>query len=155
MSPRRTPQLRGFDYVGRYRYFLTICAYRRRRAFRAAEVVEPLLLFVRQSAEALQFALIAYCFMPDHLHLLVEGRAEDADLRTFVNLLKQRSGFWWARRCGTRLWQDGFHDRVLRSEESTADVCRYIWGNPVRAGLVDRVEDYGFSGPDSARRACV
>jgi REP element-mobilizing transposase RayT len=40
------------------------------------EVVREQIL--RASREE-RFALIAYCFMPDHLHLLVHGQAEDAD----------------------------------------------------------------------------
>ncbi len=48
-------------------------------------------------------------------------------------------------RCGS-LWQEGYHDRVLRDEEATTTVVRYMLENPVRAGLVDRPELYPFWG---------
>jgi hypothetical protein len=35
---------------------------------------------------------------------------------------------------------------VLRNEEATLSVARYILENPVRGGLVKRVEDYRFAG---------
>jgi hypothetical protein len=35
---------------------------------------------------------------------------------------------------------------VLRGDEATLGVARYILENPVRAGLVARVEDYPFAG---------
>jgi putative transposase len=40
----------------------------------------------------------------------------------------------------------GFHDRCLaRTDETLADVARYIVENPVRAGLVQRPEDWPYS----------
>ncbi len=44
------------------------------------------------------------------------------------------------------LWQEGYYERVLRSDEATETVVRYVLDNPVRAGLVQRAEDYSFSG---------
>ena len=52
--------------------------------------------------------------MPDHLHLLLEGTSDDADLREAVRAWKQRTGYDWKQRTGSRLWQPGFHDRVMR-----------------------------------------
>ena len=39
------------------------------------------------------FALLAYCFMSDHVHLIMEGRSDRADLRRFVKISKQRVAF--------------------------------------------------------------
>ena len=52
--------------------------------------------------------------------------------------------FQWPAVSG--LWQPSFHDRVLRDDESDLHVLRYILWNPVRAGLVERPEDYPFLG---------
>ena len=46
-----------------------------------------------RTAGAYQFAVIAYCFMPDHMHALVEGLATSSDFRRFVAMFKQRSAF--------------------------------------------------------------
>ena len=86
--------------------------------------------------------------MPDHVHVLVEGLADDSDLRGFVRDAKQRSGFAFAQRSGRRLWQDGYYDHVLRDDESTIAVARYIFENPVRAGLARRVDAYPHSGSE-------
>jgi REP element-mobilizing transposase RayT len=40
-----------------------------------------------------QFALVAYCFMPDHVHLLVEALSESSCALRFVARTKQRTGF--------------------------------------------------------------
>ena len=84
--------------------------------------------------------------MPDHLHLMVEGSSADARLTEFVRMFKQRSAFHWKRTFGGELWQRSYFDRVLRSEESTIVVARYVLANPLRAGMVVKVEDYRFLG---------
>ena len=86
--------------------------------------------------------------MPDHLHLLVEGTTLEVDLRRFVSAFKQQTGFGFVRQYSAQLWQDGYYDRVLRSDEETPDVVRYILDNPVRAGLVALFDQYPYSGSD-------
>lgn len=83
--------------------------------------------------------------MPDHLHLLVEGRREDADFRRYMQNWRKRTG--WAAKpfIGGPLWQDGYFERVLRREEATESVIDYILANPIRAGLVQNAMDYPFS----------
>ena len=80
--------------------------------------------------------------MWDHLHILVAGASETSDLRKFARLMKQRSGWRYARLEEGRLWQPGYYDRVLRSEEATAQVVQYIIENPVRAAIVEAPGDY-------------
>ena len=151
MTFKRAPRLNGFDYTGIHRYSLTICTVDRCRAFVSLAAIAPLLVQIQHAADAAHFAVIAYCFMPDHLHLLVEGRRDDADLRWFVKILKQRTSYAWKQNQGSELWQRGYYDRVLRDEEATIDVARYIVANPVRAGIVESPQDYGLIGSFTMR----
>ena len=84
--------------------------------------------------------------MPDHLHLLVEGDTEASDCRRFIARSKQYSGYYFAQLYGLRLWQRYGFERVLREDEPTSVVARYILENPVRAGLSSRVSEYPFVG---------
>lgn len=84
--------------------------------------------------------------MPDHLHLLVEGQSADSDCRRFIARAKQFSGFHYKKTFGDQLWQRFGFERTLRTDEAALSVARYILENPVRAGLVSRVEDYPFMG---------
>jgi REP element-mobilizing transposase RayT len=86
--------------------------------------------------------------MPDHVHLLTEGTTQESDLCRFVSSFKQSSGFMFSRERAGRLWQSGYYDRVLRDDEATVIVVRYILDNPVRAGLVMKFSDYPYSGSD-------
>jgi REP-associated tyrosine transposase len=143
--PRR---IDGFSYRGPNRYFLTCCTRTRIRAFVHADVVSETTEEIRRTCRDELFELLAYCFMPDHLHLLVAGSSDSSDLRRFVKISKQRSGALYALKHGGPLWQEGYHDRVLRAEDDTKVIARYILANPVRAGLVDNPSDYAFSGSD-------
>ena len=86
--------------------------------------------------------------MPDHAHLLAEGAAPESDLCAFMSSFKQKTGFAFATKWGRRLWQVGYYDRILRTDDATLMVVRYILDNPVRAGLVSRFSDYPYSGSD-------
>jgi hypothetical protein len=66
--------------------------------------------------------------------------------------VKQRSAWRFARGGDGRLWQPGYYDRVLREEEATPAVVRYIVENPVRAGIVKSPGDYPHWGSDSFTR---
>ena len=84
--------------------------------------------------------------MPDHVHLLVEGRDATSHMCSFAHLAKQRTAYVYTKATGRRLWQPSYWDHVLRDEESTWDVARYICDNPVRKGLVERWDLYEFTG---------
>jgi REP element-mobilizing transposase RayT len=98
--------LENFDYIGVYRYFLTFCTPERRRHFTEADHVSLVRdQFLRRSTED-HFSIPAYCFMPDHVHLLVEGTQDDSDLRRFVKGAKQYSGFYCTQRTNERCGND-------------------------------------------------
>jgi putative transposase len=93
-----------------------------------------------------RFALIVYCFMPDHLHLLIEGETDASDCKRFITRAKQYSGFHYSWQFGGRLWQRYGFERVLRENEATEVVARYILENPIRARLARRVDEYPYVG---------
>ena len=149
MRPGRPARVKGFDYLGRHRYFLTFCTSGRQRLFVNPAIVECVLTQFRRAADQHAIALSAYCFMPDHVHLLAGGLAENSDGRKFISLAKQLAAFHFARQFGSRLWQHYGYERVLRGEEDTLSVARYIIANPLRARLATSVFDYPFLGSDT------
>lgn len=146
MFPGRPEHLQTFDYLGLHRYFLTFCTFERRRLFTTAERVDLVRTQILRASSDEGVAVIADCYMPDHLHLLVEGQTDASDCRRFISRAKQFSGFYFQKQFRERLWQRYGYERVLRGEEGTLSVARYIIENPVRAGLVKNVTDYPFTG---------
>ena len=99
--------------------------------------------------------LLAYCLMPNHFHLLLWPR-EDGDLSRFMRWLTMTHTQRWhahRRTAGTgHLYQGRFKSFPVQSDEHFLTVCRYVERNALRAGLVERAEDWRW-GSLWARRA--
>ncbi len=87
-----------------------------------------------------------YLFMPDHVHLLLRGQAESADVLRSMKSFKQKTGFWLSQKYPPVRWQKDFYDHVLRTEDEIPKHIQYILNNPVRACLVDNWKNYPFKG---------
>ena len=144
----RPPRIPGFSYLGPYRYFVTFCTWKRQDVFRDIETGAFVASQFRRTCRRQRFAILAYCLMPDHAHLLVEGTSDTSDLLHLVKSAKQRSGQSFAARHQHPLWQESFYDRILRPADDAREIARYIIENPVRAGLVRSPLEYPLLGSD-------
>ena len=140
-----SPRLTNFDYRGSYAYSITCSTEQRKPYFKQKAIVDSILLTLKETSKEIGFNIYAYCFMPDHLHLLLVGE-EDSSLHKFMKLFKQRSSFVFRKAYGNSLWQRSYYDHILRKEEALNDVALYIFNNPVRKGLVTNYKGYPFSG---------
>ncbi len=143
---RDSPRLKEFDYAGSYTYHLTFVTRQRAPFFKDAELVVLAEDALHRAAAKHQFELLAYSFMPDHLHVLVCG-SESSALKDFARFFKQLSGFAGKRKVGKPIWQISYYDHILRREEDIEGIARYIWSNPVRAHLAERPSAYPYNGP--------
>jgi putative transposase len=110
-----------------------------------AVVHEAFIRFARRAHEEHHIAVGRYVIMPDHVHLFVSGR--DLQLGQWIGMLKQAlAKACPAPECGAAAWQEGFFDHLLRSGESYAQKWEYVRDNPVRAGLVERWEQWPWQG---------
>ena len=86
--------------------------------------------------------------MPDHVHLILsllrDSRGSIFGLAEVMKGIKGASSHTINKALGRKgcLWQDESYDHVLRSEESLREAVEYICNNPVRKGLVQKVEDW-------------
>ena len=99
---------------------------------------------VKTAVESLhRWNVLAGVVMPDHMHWIVAPR-EDRELSVgdfatgFKRLLRKAlpSQAWQ--------WQRGCFDRLLRFDEDLQSKWIYVQDNPVRAGLVERAEDWPY-----------
>ena len=153
---RRVARLDSKNYIGRQTYFVTICCDRRKPYLSDVRTAHRTLDLLSACASKSSFVLHAYCLMPNHLHLLVEGSHDCANLLEFIRVFKSRTAFEFRKLSHRRLWEMSFHDHILRSSDSLEDVAIYIWSNPVRKKLCVRPQQFPFSGShtiDWIRRA--
>ncbi len=143
---RRSLRLPGFDYRSPHAYHLTWGTVDRKQLLRNPSIVIPLIEELKVEAKDRGILLYAYCFMPDHVHLLVSPE-RGQDVVSFIQSYKSKTTrIYWGMGNRGKLWQHGFYDHILRQEESIQGIARYILENPVRKGLVDDFRDYPFSG---------
>ena len=145
MNSRRPRRLQSFDYRGEHRYFVTCCVKDRRAVFVDPTMIQVLSFEILRTCERRQFAVLAYVFMPDHLHALLEGRTSSSFLPGVMQVIRKRTTIAVQSFVPGCLWQSGYYERVLRRDEHTKTVIEYILNNPIRAGLVKNVRDYPFS----------
>jgi putative transposase len=92
--------------------------------------------------------LLAYCIMPNHWHLVVWPR-HDGDLSRFMNWLTLTHTQRWHQHRHTvgegHVYQGRFKSFPVETSEYFLTLCRYVERNPVRAGLVERVERWRWS----------
>jgi len=100
---------------------------------------------LKEVSEKHGFLVIVYCFMPNHLHLLLESD-ETGNLKEMMRVFKQMTSFHFKKATGNRLWQPSYYDRVLRKDEDTLIAAKYIAENPVRAKILQNASDYLFTG---------
>jgi len=132
--------------MGAARIFLTMCTFERNDYFRDGPRAEQVRDQLLRIAFEFDVEIIAYVLMPDHVHILTAGLTDGADNLAYAERLRRCSAFHFKRTFASTLWQEGYDDRVLRNEEATLDVVRYIVFNPVRARLVSRPVEYPYLG---------
>lgn len=148
-------RLRGYDYSEPGMYFVTICTEYRACLFgdvraglvdlsHAGLVVESWLLSIPRQFRSV--AIDSHVVMPNHLHAIIMlGGVDDLDneaplpllgdvvgwfksMSTRDYILGVRKGYWPP--FSERLWQQRFHDHIIRTETALEKIQDYIEANP-------------------------
>ncbi len=118
---------------------------RRERVFFGDDDYEAYIALLKAYAPKSGTRLIAWCLMPNHVHLLAVPETPDG-LRALLGETHRRyTGRINARNRWTgHLWQGRFGS-VVMDEGHLAHAVRYVSLNPVRARLVARAEEWPWS----------
>lgn len=109
------------------------------------------------------YDLLAYCIMPNHIHLLLcvkpldPGKERFTPLPKIMKLIKGGSARLINQAMGKngQLWCIDYFDRFIRSEEHLERTWHYIQQNPVKAGLVQKVEDWPWTRVKGLERVMI
>ncbi|MFH1676042.1 MAG: transposase [bacterium] len=110
------------------------------------------------------FDVIAWAFMPNHVHLIIHPRDENYSISKILHAIKMpvaKKAITYLKRRNPgilkfmetgnessrwRFWQNGGgYDRNIRNEKELFNTINYIHDNPVRKGLVKKQEDWAYS----------
>lgn len=99
-----------------------------------------------QACERLWLRVVGWCLMPNHFHLVL-WPLEDGDLSRWMQWLMTCHVRRYHRHYGSsgHIWQGRFKAFPIQADRHFLTVLRYVECNPVRAGLVDRAQDWPWS----------
>jgi putative transposase len=132
-------------------WFFTHNLLDRRQAF-LVDHVDALRRAFRNTQKKYPFKIDAVVILPDHLHAVWTLPPDDADFSTRWRLIKAR--FAQSIPKGERLstvreargergiWQYRFWEHLIRNDTDYARHVEYCYINPVKHGLVRRVQDW-------------
>ncbi|MDZ7658279.1 REP-associated tyrosine transposase [Fodinibius sp.] len=157
-------------YDQRYPYFMTSTVVNWIDIFTRREYRDVIVESLKYCREEKGLLLYAYCIMTNHIHLIVGTKGEKVqdivrDFKSFTsnqirkiledNLQESRkvwmlqmmydAGKERSNNKDFQFWQHHFHPILLDSNELIDQKLEYIHQNPVKAGFVNKPEDYLYS----------
>ena len=124
----------------------TCCIKDKKQNIARKEIVLPCSEILFTESRRSDCDVLAYIFMPDHCHILLQGKSDHADTLKTVNIFKQKSGFLFSKDYNGIEWQKSFYDHILRTDEDIDKHMRYILENPVRKEIVEDWKEYPWKG---------
>ena len=123
-------------------YMLTTVVAGRESIFVDDTTVECVVEALRCSDREHRSRTLAWVVMPDHVHWLMQ--LGNGNISRCVQAFKSRSSRALNLHRGSAgsLWQRGFYDRCIRSDESLLTQANYLIENPVRSGLATKAGEY-------------
>ncbi len=113
--------------------------------FQDDEDCEKYLQCLSDCQKVSEFILYAYCLMGNHIHLLLQEGKEP--LSQIFKRLGVRYVYWynWKYKRTGHLFQDRFKSEPIEDDTYFLEALRYIYQNPVKAGLCKKPEEYRWS----------
>ena len=144
------------NYVEGGTYFFTLVTKYRKPIFQDPACCELFMDGVEKVKSLHPFELIAFCVLPDHIHLLMSLSEGISDYSNNIKEIKRhvtisiRKHFDKQDLC---VWQDRFWEHTIRDKHDMQRHYDYIHYNPVKHGYVESVDQWKWSSLDSDSRS--
>jgi putative transposase len=114
--------------------------------FRQAGDYLEFLRLIGAAQQRIQLTLLAACLMPNHFHL-VASTTGARDISRWMQWLLTTHSHRHHIRYGTsgRVWQGRFKAFPIEQDRHLLTVMRYVERNALRAGLVEKAEDWSWN----------
>lgn len=145
---------------------LTAVTHQRQQLFVEPQYAQTAFEDIAFYGNKFQAVILAGVVMPDHIHWVIcpsaanfeqfaagqrqtkgkyAGTPERFYLSKIMEDYKRHTAYTINKKRntpGVKVWQDGFRDDALRMPEAIKRAVWYVVYNPVKAGLVEKPEDY-------------
>ena len=140
-------------------FYFTVVTFRRRHLFDKAECRKILRQTIERTRRNHPFHIDAWVLLPEHMHCIWTLPQGDTDFSQRWSLIKSRFSKqtkstlhkpeWMnaskQKHRESTVWQRRFWEHLIRDEEDYRTHMDYIHYNPVKHGLVNRVNDWPYS----------
>ena len=120
-------------------FFVTVCTHGRNPILTLSKATDVLRREWESAKKRHGWLIGRYVVMPDHVHFFCAEKSDGSirPLAQFMDKWKEwtAKGICAGSAVSAPVWQKGFFDHLMRSDESYADKWAYVRNNPVRAGL--------------------
>jgi len=144
-------------------YYFTSVTHHRLPVFRTDKFKDLLCKALAEARISSDMLIFAYVIMPDHFHIITDGKRKISDTLRYLNGISARRLIDHLKENGPEeslrklqleekvgnykysLWEHHPDKFLLTSESMFMQKVNYIHNNPVKEGLVERAEDYKYS----------
>ena len=101
---------------------------------------------ILQLKEEMGFQIYAYCFMTNHVHLVLKEK-ELRDISLIMKRILTKYSRWYNIKYGRTgaLIANRYKSVPVEVDEYFLNLIRYVHQNPIKAGIVKNIEDYKYS----------
>lgn len=138
------PRKPRIEFEGAFYHVITR-GNQRQKIFKDASDYRKFIQYLTSYKNRYHYRLYAYVLMNNHVHLLIETR--ETPLSKILQGINQSYTMYYNRTYQTvgHLFQGRYKAILCDRDAYALALLRYIHYNPVRAGLVETPEDYGWS----------
>jgi putative transposase len=116
--------------------------FEKRKDYRAFEEI------IAEAKEKVPIKIFAYCVMPNHWHFVLQTQ-EDGDLSRFIHWLTvthaTRLHVVRGTEGGGHIYQGTYKSNICQNDNHLLQLIRYVERNALRAGLVEKAEEWEWS----------
>lgn len=136
------------NYVAGGTYFFTLVTSKRIGYFENKKCVEAFFSSVSTIQSYHHFEIIAYCILPDHIHLLITLAETDYDFSSRIKEIKRKTTTLIRKvmeKPHLEVWQGRFWEHTIKDQDDFQHCLDYIHYNPIKHGYSDNFNWEWFS----------
>jgi REP element-mobilizing transposase RayT len=144
-------------------HYVTSVTHNRLPVFQTSKLKDVMCAALDEARTSASLLLFAYVIMPDHLHALIGSQRKPSAVLRYINGIASRRIINFLKEAGHdvslaklrhsagprehkySLWDHHPNVKLVTTENGLVEKANYIHQNPVRAGFVERAEDYRWS----------
>lgn len=114
--------------------------------FHSSQDFNEFVWLMSEASDRIPLPVIGACLMPNHVHLLVQPRA-DQDIARWMHWLfaTYSRRYHWKYGSSGRVWENRFKAFAIQGDAHLLIVLRYVERNAQRANLAERAEHWHWS----------